>query len=84
MRLAKPAPAINLGRLVRETEQDLAVVACLEGRERVCAIQPACLLKGVLSDAVAAFLSVLDRYTLADLIAPRKRLAALLALPGAA
>ena len=84
MRLAKPAAAINLGRLVRETEQDLAVVACLEGRERVCAIQPACLLKGVLSDAVAAFLSVLDRYTLADLIAPRKRLAALLALPGAA
>ena len=84
MRLAKPAEAINLGRLVRETEQDLAVVVCLQSRERVCAIQPACVLKGVLSDAVEAFLSILDGYTLADLIAPRRRLAALLALPATA
>ncbi len=84
MRLARPPEAINLGRLVRETEQDLAVVVCMQGQERVCAIQPACRLKGVLAEALEAFLAVLDSYTLADLISPRRRLAALLALPGAA
>jgi len=81
MRLARAPAAINLGRLVRETEQDLAVVECMQGGERVCAIQPACRLKGVLAEALQAFLAVLDRHTLADLIAPRRRLAALLDLP---
>ena len=53
----------------------------MQGRERVCAIQPACRLAGVLSEALGAFLAVLDAYTLADLAAPRRRLAALAALP---
>jgi Rrf2 family nitric oxide-sensitive transcriptional repressor len=84
MRLARAPAEINLGKLVRETEQDLAVVVCLQSRERVCAIQPACLLKGALAEALAAFLAVLDGYTLADLVAPRRRLAQLLALPAVA
>ncbi len=81
LRLARAPAAINLGRLVRETEPDLALVVCMQGRARACAIQPACRLAGVLSEALAALLAVLDGYTLADLIAPRRRLAALLDLP---
>lgn len=42
-------------------------------------IEPACALKGVLGEARDAFLAALERYTLADLIAPRRKLAALLA-----
>jgi Rrf2 family nitric oxide-sensitive transcriptional repressor len=44
----------------------------------ICRIRPVCVLKGVMDDALGAFLAVLDRYTLADLVAPRKELAGLL------
>ena len=81
MRLAKAPGEINLGKLLRETEQDLALVECLQGRDKVCAVQPACVLRGALSEALAAFLAVLDGYTLADLIAPRRKLARLLDIP---
>src|SRR5690606_9266014 len=43
-----------------------------------CVIAPACVLKGVLSDALDAFLDVLDRYTLEDLLGPKGRLDGLL------
>jgi Rrf2 family nitric oxide-sensitive transcriptional repressor len=33
-----------------------------------CVIAPVCRLKGVLQDALLGFLSVLDEYTLADLM----------------
>ena len=49
---------------MRRTE-DLAVVTCLEGG--VCLIAPACVLQTALKEALAAFLAVLDRYTIADL-----------------
>jgi len=40
--------------------------------------QPACVLKDALAGARDAFLAALERYTLADLVAPRRKLAALL------
>lgn len=80
IRLARAATAITLGRVVRRTEPDMNIVPCLGGGDG-CVIGDACVLQGVLAEAVAAFLAVLDRYTLADLIAPRSRLAALLGMP---
>lgn len=82
LRLAKPAAAINIGEVVRRTEPDMALVACFEGTQG-CVIQDGCVLQGVLGDALAAFLAVLDRYTLADLVAPRQALADLLRIPPA-
>jgi Rrf2 family nitric oxide-sensitive transcriptional repressor len=38
----------------------------------------ACVLKGALTKALQAFLDVLDQYTLAELVAPKARLAELL------
>jgi Rrf2 family nitric oxide-sensitive transcriptional repressor len=64
IRLARPAEAINVGVVVRRTE-DLALVTCLEGG--ACLISPACMLQTALKEALAAFLTVLDRYTIADL-----------------
>lgn len=83
VRLRRPAEEINLGALVRRTEPDLALVACFSD-EAGCAIGPACTLRTALHAALAAFLAVLDRSTLADLVAPRDRLSALLGITEAA
>jgi Rrf2 family transcriptional regulator, nitric oxide-sensitive transcriptional repressor len=67
IRLGRPAGEINIGRLVRDTEQDLALVECFESGN-CCVITPACGLKNVLAEALGAFFKVLDSYTLADLL----------------
>lgn len=78
MRLAQLPERINLGRLVRQTEEDLAIVECFKGNDETCCIEPTCVLAKALKKALAAFMTVLDGYTLADLIKPRKKLAHLL------
>ena len=79
IRLGKPASTINLGAVVRRTEPDLDLVACF-GDAETCTIGGACVLRSALHEALAAFLAVLDRYTLADLVAPRQQLSTLLGL----
>lgn len=74
VRLARPPEAIVVGRVVRETEQSFALVACFESGETMCPIAPVCVLAPALDEALRAFLSVLDRYTLADLTRERLRL----------
>ena len=66
LRLAQPAEKIVIGDVVRQTEEDLALVECFA--TGACMITRACRLKGILGEALAAFLAVLDRYTLADLL----------------
>ncbi len=72
MRLAKTPQSISVGDVVRACEPDFALVPCMEkdAASIVCAVQPACVLKRVLGSAAAAFLEVLDGYTLADLLRP--------------
>jgi Rrf2 family transcriptional regulator, nitric oxide-sensitive transcriptional repressor len=77
LRLAVRPEAINLGAVVRRVEPDLDLVPCFNPSGN-CRIRPVCALKGVLGDALGAFFAVLDRYTLADLMAPRKESAGLL------
>lgn len=77
LRLARSPEAINIGAVLRRTERDLNIAPCF-GAGDACAIQPACVLQGVLADALAAFLAVLDDVTLADLVRPRSRLSNLL------
>jgi Rrf2 family transcriptional regulator, nitric oxide-sensitive transcriptional repressor len=79
LRLARSAHDINLGAVVRRTEAEFAIVPCF-GSEPDCAIRPECVLAGVLDEALSAFLDVLDRRTLADLVVPRAGLAQLLRL----
>jgi Rrf2 family nitric oxide-sensitive transcriptional repressor len=71
LRLARPAEEIGVGELVRETEGSLALVECF-APDGECVIEPACGLRAVLEEALAAFLGALDRYTLADLVARRR------------
>lgn len=79
LRLGRAPEEINLGAVLRRTEQDLDLAPCF-GSGAACVIQPACVLQSALGEALAAFLAVLDRMTLADLIRPRQELAALLKL----
>jgi Rrf2 family nitric oxide-sensitive transcriptional repressor len=46
--------------------------------DAACAIRPSCLLKRALDRAMAAFLAVLDEYSLGDLVKPRHALRNLL------
>ena len=80
LRLARPAAEINVGEVVRRMEPDMALVPCMQPLGS-CAIVPHCLLLSVMEDARAAFLEVLDGYTLANLTAPRAKLRKLLSFP---
>jgi len=74
MRLARAADTIVVGEVVRRTEDNLALVPCFESTHDACPIAPACGLAPALDEALQAFLTSLDRYTVADLIARRAEL----------
>ncbi len=78
LHLARPAGEIGLGDVIRRVEPDMALVPCFEPVHAACAIVPACGLRGALYEARQAFLAVLDRYSLADLVQRRAELGALL------
>ncbi|RBW48671.1 RrF2 family transcriptional regulator [Marinobacter sp. F3R11] len=67
MRLQMAPEDINVGVLVRETEQDLSIVEC-HSANNTCKITSVCGLRPVFGEALQAFLSVLDKYTLQDVI----------------
>jgi Rrf2 family nitric oxide-sensitive transcriptional repressor len=71
--LAREPHLICLGNVMRATETNLRVVECFDAATNTCPIMPVCTLQPVLAEAMNAFLSVLDRYTLADLIDGRRR-----------
>ena len=78
IRLAQDPAEINLGAVVRQTEDDLTLVPCLPGGGPPCRLVPVCVLKGLVGEALAAFLGVFDGHTLADLLGPRRKLISLL------
>jgi len=71
-RLNKAPGEINVGAIVRRTENTWDVVECFNRETNTCPIEPACGLKGALTRAQRAFAGVLDEYTLADFL-PRAR-----------
>ena len=75
IRLARPPEQINLGEVIRHTEQDFELADCGN-----CIIMPACGLTSVLDEAVRAFLRVFESYTLADAMQNKRRLARLFEL----
>ncbi|MFT0851578.1 Rrf2 family transcriptional regulator [Achromobacter sp. F4_2707] len=67
MRLAREPEQISLGAVVRDMENDLAIVACLGGQTD-CVLVGQCKLTGIMQGALDQFLTHLDRYTLADIL----------------
>jgi len=77
--LARPATEIVIADVVRDMEDDLNLVECF-CEEGSCIIKPVCELKVVLSEALAAYLQILEGYTLRDLLRPRAQLAKVLGM----
>jgi Rrf2 family transcriptional regulator, nitric oxide-sensitive transcriptional repressor len=70
--LAVSPTTVNLGELVRELEV-FDLVECFN-EDGQCLIRCSCKLKSVLHQAKAAFLAVLDQYTLDDLLENKQEL----------
>src|SRR5215472_5724711 len=77
IRLMREPRDINIGQVVRDTEDQLAVIGCL-AHKGYCPIERVCVLRRALRNATDAFLAVLDAFTLADLIKPQRALSSIL------
>lgn len=73
-RLAKMPEAIRVGEVIRRTEDDFNIVQCFQPGTNHCQIQSACTLQAVFHEALAAFLGVLDRYSMADVVKNQQQL----------
>lgn len=78
IRLSVDPKDINIGELVRKTEDDFHLVECFDPSKNMCVLSSACQLKGVLYEALQAYFAVLDRYTIADFIRNKDEIRALL------
>lgn len=78
--LARDAAKIRIADVVRRTEGETALVECFDRGTNTCPLARACGLREALSEAFGAFMTVLDRYTLADLVAEPRWVARVVAL----
>ena len=83
MRLAVDPAKVQIATVIRAVEGSFALVECFNAKGNTCSISPVCALKRMLAEAQAAFFSVLERYTLADVVRDPKALRSLLARSGA-
>lgn len=67
-RLGKEPKDINIGAVIRYTEDDLTIVDCMSSNEDSCSLKDECRFGDVMGEALQAFLTTVDKYTLEDLI----------------
>jgi len=79
LRLRKRAKEINVGQVLRATE-DWTIVECFDPASNRCPIAGGCGLQLVLKEALEAYFTVLDRYSLADVVRRKTLLVQLLGL----
>ena len=65
IRLARQPAEINIGALVRQTEEDFYLVECFKDGGN-CIVTPVCSMKHIFNEALQAFFQVLDRSPLED------------------
>ena len=68
IRLAKHPKDINIGDILRQTEENLIIVECFSEESNTCPLISQCKFRKLLQEALAAFLKVLDAHTLDDLV----------------
>lgn len=68
MTLARNPQDINIGDVVRKCEDDMRVVECFDPVTNTCPIADTCGLAGMVDEALSAFMAVLDKKTLADIL----------------
>jgi Rrf2 family transcriptional regulator, nitric oxide-sensitive transcriptional repressor len=79
--LAREPHLIALGDVIRHAEPNLRLAECFDRESNTCPIAPQCALKGMLNEALEAFLATLNQYTIADVLRNegRRKLASLFA-----
>ena len=77
--LAREPAHINVGEVVRYTEGPPKPVECFDVEKDRCILSGACGLAEVIDEACDNFFTTLDRYTVADVLKRRARLAKILA-----
>lgn len=65
--LAKNTNEIVIGDVIRDVEINFDIVECFNAKNNQCVISPICGLKEILFNAKKAFMTELNKYTLADL-----------------
>jgi Rrf2 family transcriptional regulator, nitric oxide-sensitive transcriptional repressor len=68
LRLSRAPHMINIGAVVRDTEDSFNIVECFSKEQQSCPLLPACALRSVLVDAQRSFMATLDRSTLQDIV----------------
>ncbi len=71
--LNREAGLIRLGEVVRVAEPNMLLVECFDREANTCKIAPACNLKGMFKEALDAFITSLNRYTLGDVLGNGKQ-----------
>lgn len=83
IQLARPPEDIFIGKLVRETEANPAVVECFNAATNTCRLSGCCQLKAALAKAQKAFFDSLDAHTLLSLVnGPQRTRMVKILLPG--
>lgn len=80
IRLARPAAEISLGEVARLTEDNFTIAECFDHSSSDCPLLDNCRLTSALREALDAFMSVLDRYSVDDLSKPSAAVITLLAM----
>jgi Rrf2 family protein len=71
LKLARPPIEISIGDVLRVTEATHVEAECVGGASQPCGIKRAAPINQMLGEALEAFIDVLDKHTLADLIGSR-------------
>lgn len=69
MRLISDPQKVSVGTVVRQFENLDGLVDCMNPETSTCPVAGVCVLQGALGGALSAFLTHLDGFTLADLLA---------------
>lgn len=70
LRLVQAPAQIVIGEVVRQMEEDFTLVECFSPEGSSCQLDGRCRLQFVLTEALQAWMRVLDGVTLADLVTP--------------
>ena len=73
LKLARAPQEIGIGDVIRVTEATHVEAECVGGTTLSCGIKRAAPINRMLGEALDAFIDVLDKHTLADLIGSRPR-----------
>lgn len=68
LRLARPAGETGIGEIVRVAEEGFEIAECFKKDGGNCRITGCCKLNDMFHEALNAFLQVLDKYTLDDIL----------------